>query len=1372
MSEVLIENSLYTDAAGRAAIVGDKQTAMNALCFSLLGFLGCYQLAQNRSFLKTYETTEGKLQLNSIGDTNHDASLSVKLAVEAKAIPQPAAMNITKLLYKIKAKQIRGPLNEQLVRDIIKTMHISSNRPSSMVYNVVNQFEDGSIGLGQLAYKLYGLSKLPQFKAVSGEFRVLVMRGQYQELFAKLPKSSAAATVAPTPVASVAVTTPSVPVSTPTVAAPVAVNKKQLDGTGFIGMSDDELLPLYKLMCFTTDATLAVMRDKIIAWCKKAGVEIKVDSRSVMQLAAASMSKFMRARQEANDWNYLGFTPAATPKWMSQEMSTWSSSGGGPANRCGRALWLYAYVRLRDGELLAGRYKTFLEAMGRLNEFNGRRADAGSVADNNERFLEKVIRPDIFWVNYEHLDDISRVMNSVSTMIWAACNTAAGSAPIFPKLPMTLELWALLAKNADYRYTMTNLYGVFGMGTNNVDFAAILTKLLKLENSNINVVYRDRAFVVNTDVDHFKNLPEYEHLKLLKAKGLVDFVNTLDAFGTMTDAAIRESKNAKTENFWDRVASSAQRMFGNTDIIKSEKFVDWMIEQFKTGAFKPKLIDFGTSYYYSDNLDANVLQFNVMIELYSKHIVKPTFTDLVRFINFAIFSNVRNTITDSREQAERLLPEILKAVKTGDDIAQGIRVIRGAEHSGLTNAIVASVKAGDLNPKIFEPNTWKFLSMQVDDVDSIRILVKAMPDSVVEQMAALGRYVSTAINNRVWLDVIAEEKSVYRAVLFKKWMSDVDNKRPINALTDFLDSFGGRTVPEDLIPGNVKAKVLELVETFKGDNSILYNNIDHRDAKGGKIPAWIDKPLRAVLLDNTRNATNMGSVANADRLMTHKDFNEYLDKIPVNRIPVTMRVSNYADGIAFSAILEKIARNPSDYNVNTMLKIAYAMHDNYKGMASSGIPERNRMIDKGQMESAYNNLCEALNTLIGAGKYDEVNKMFDSLSFAPDLKAKILDWFRKSALLKNSLNSVKNDDIHALVDIDPKRMNQLMRFNNIKFPTGLRVTKDNKLSDIAKMAGSFDLEPLKTTDENLDEKALDRRTAEYDVFNKYRHGNIGVKFLRSFNVAIPSQIEANKIWDEAHADAERMDPVFHGTGSVAATFVLRYGFAVISASDASVVGRMLGNGIYFSNVLDKCGQYVSDAGYSRGIGKKGYVLQMKANLGTKDVDYKTQSGGLVSPEWCVFHPNDQLNIYKAHFVELVDKSQIDEIKNRVGLNEEFFPIEQFKQHLNEDAQNPVNKGCVSYTFLDGTIPITDNMAIDFEQFDPTEYGPHVTLSPSGLGPVVYIQVDDPTINEIYAIRYTVRFMNRGADLKRFQDLLAKRPVEPLNTQTQNAENVE
>ncbi|MND88135.1 Poly(ADP-ribose) polymerase catalytic domain protein [compost metagenome] len=242
-------------------------------------------------------------------------------------------------------------------------------------------------------------------------------------------------------------------------------------------------------------------------------------------------------------------------------------------------------------------------------------------------------------------------------------------------------------------------------------------------------------------------------------------------------------------------------------------------------------------------------------------------------------------------------------------------------------------------------------------------------------------------------------------------------------------------------------------------------------------------------------------------------------------------------------------------------------------------------------------------------------------------------------------------------------------------------------------------------------------------------------------------------------DSKVMRPVFHGTGSVAASMILRYGFKVIKSSDSSVVGRMLGDGIYFSNVIDKVSQYMSDGGYSRGVGIKGYIFEMEASLGKYKRDYNAAGPGtghdttrVISPEWAVFNANDQIRIYKAYQCELIDKSAMDVLKAKQGVNEttSVIGIQHFKGFVNE-ALGDKMKNKVVYIFMDGTIPVSKHKSVDFEDFDPAKYGKHVQTDWSGSGPTVQIDTNGP--GGVFCVRHTNQLMHDVDKLDKFINLL-------------------
>jgi hypothetical protein len=162
-------------------------------------------------------------------------------------------------------------------------------------------------------------------------------------------------------------------------------------------------------------------------------------------------------------------------------------------------------------------------------------------------------------------------------------------------------------------------------------------------------------------------------------------------------------------------------------------------------------------------------------------------------------------------------------------------------------------------------------------------------------------------------------------------------------------------------------------------------------------------------------------------------------------------------------------------------------------------------------------------------------------------------------------------------------------------------------------------------------------------------------------------------------------------------------------------------------------------------------------LGRKSYEYKAAGVGgdkIISPEWCVFRPNEQLRIYKAFEAEIISKEEMDRLKEKYKINENTaVKILSFKEFLRE-AMTP-GMQTTTYTFVDGTIPISEIDAVDFEEFKPEQFGSHVWLEPSQNGPMVVIEHDGAE-SEAFCVRYTYQFMNDFEELQKFLGLLRKK----------------
>lgn len=364
----------------------------------------------------------------------------------------------------------------------------------------------------------------------------------------------------------------------------------------------------------------------------------------------------------------------------------------------------------------------------------------------------------------------------------------------------------------------------------------------------------------------------------------------------------------------------------------------------------------------------------------------------------------------------------------------------------------------------------------------------------------------------------------------------------------------------------------------------------------------------------------------------------------------------------------------------------------------------------------------------------QAQKIYDTMSY--NMRMRMAESYLTKAGFSAAVEGLLHNDeslIQPYDKLDKKRVKEILQYNNVsnaetKIPGKYTKTfdlmdeyikdvKDNEYK-INKLEGQK-VELIEQTEEELDKISI-------DLHNNKRNGRHGVttlKVLRSFKVSIPLQEESQKTWNEAHPEQEIINPMFHGTGSIGASMILRYGFRVLKSGDSLVVGRMLGDGIYGSDVIDKAQQYVSDKGgdITRKFGTRGYMFKMNAALGTKDVDYKfagergTGNSYARSPEWCVFTPNSQYKIYHAYEVELIGPGEMEKM---IAKYPQAVTEKSFKDYLNEKIEETVNY--TTYTFINGIIPNGKNPEdiVDFEEWKSPS--PKVTMEPSAYGPVIVV----------------------------------------------------
>jgi hypothetical protein len=227
----------------------------------------------------------------------------------------------------------------------------------------------------------------------------------------------------------------------------------------------------------------------------------------------------------------------------------------------------------------------------------------------------------------------------------------------------------------------------------------------------------------------------------------------------------------------------------------------------------------------------------------------------------------------------------------------------------------------------------------------------------------------------------------------------------------------------------------------------------------------------------------------------------------------------------------------------------------------------------------------------------------------------------------------------------------------------------------------------------------------------------------------------------------KMAPLFHGTGSIAANMILRFGFKIMQSSvgGVAVTGKMLGDGIYTSPVIDKALQYMGDSGYSRSHNMIGYILEMDAYVGDRNVDYSAAGTGndsIRSEEYCIKNPRKQLHLKRAYRVMNVPTLKLKGIKDKYSTPAPTAKTEGFKGFFKENRSDIYT---VNYIFFDGMVPFRGK-AIPFDEFAQRFDGDsRIGLDFGQLGPEIWIKTDIEPISITSHIPDTDEFIRDNPD---------------------------
>lgn len=368
----------------------------------------------------------------------------------------------------------------------------------------------------------------------------------------------------------------------------------------------------------------------------------------------------------------------------------------------------------------------------------------------------------------------------------------------------------------------------------------------------------------------------------------------------------------------------------------------------------------------------------------------------------------------------------------------------------------------------------------------------------------------------------------------------------------------------------------------------------------------------------------------------------------------------------------------------------------------------------------------------------QVSKTFIEAVRAANVERAMINRLGKNSIMSQAVARINSDSKGVKVDVKPERMNDFLKYNDVDVSV-IGSTVVSRLEDIGTVNDKLNaIIPDLYLEEDTTPGVLIQKARDLHRSNRYNHSPaLGLEVKRSFKVTLPGQQERFDRWLAANGQTKIMT-LFHGTGTYAAQFLLRYGFRIIKATDGSVTGRMLGDGIYFADNINKSMLYMSNAGYIRQPGQEGYVFKCKVALGRSPKDHREgnkERTGLVSNEWSIMSI-DQIVIEEAYY----------------GVSQRR---DEIRRLLNE-AADQYSPNVSSFMFMDGMIPITPDLLVDFAKLP--DFGAHVSIETSAKGPIVNIRHDSTIepVDRCYRWGEQLTAASKKKELKQFLDLLHNR----------------
>lgn len=1136
---MLLENSLYKTPQEKDTFISDKERVMSALLLNVFGFIGIYKLSHKRGLISKYPAQELKLRVNSISDENYDVSLVVKLAFDEKLIDQVTADKITRLLSAIKEKKISkgSDIDENLIRGILEHIKFDTHKPDPLIAHVMKEFQQSTISIGELAEKLYTIAKMPKFKTMTHEFRHMVMTGNYTDIFKVMPKMSPTA-LATTGAAS-ALSAPLVTVVDPKINV-VNIPDGATAGSNVPGKKDPPAPAIqddhFFMSLFTTtnlDELLKTSRITKDNFKIEKFTEFAKDFERINNVDQTTIPKFTKAFKKLSDQ-------------LSDEVTSVVSS------------------------VFCSRLVSKLSAVFKLEELDDVFVDNlvidGSAITSSPIYVSMVMRDirSTFWQELRQVNNDPNFFNKFQKHEEKIQSIFTFFKNLFKdhprsKLTMSFEKFFFDESQIYQGYDNVLMYVIERNPPDLDEFEVV--KILKAAFGQYYVSFKksnpNSEITINTleiDFPEIQKLIDFskvvmkKSLKLVKIKNsndsmvkdIVDFV--LSAPDALAIAKIIK-KYEKFDSDPNSVESNADKIVDQVSGKKNNwgNVIEYLsISNNSLGSTQVSAVDAtlmrSIEKLFEKNMNEDVVLFyfpEMLLTPNMKH-RKMIFDWVLRNEEF-VFSRERGsaefftqTVKFLSERfadflGDSVLPLIFKRMREG-------KIVDDSNHwFGMLYEYIfrTEVKSGWDGKDFYFPDKPDLFKVSVSGAGNNPKSSKFVREKVVNGHPRIIEWLKNELTNEgKFINVVNEMNS---NILFiddsyvddkmleslKEFYSKKENQEKVKPISFFKHS---KKITDTIVqiysewvkdPDFVKTNISNLLMSFEEfDVNHVFKNFAAPEDFADELMAQNQVDLRMT-----------GSGQDILRALISVEASGKFEKI-----------DNHGLTILFGAIErldQKATKNPVS-----------------KSYVAEYIATLQRMI---------HNLSE-----VSPARADEVFAKLPTYS-----KNVIANHESKMKFLKSSLASILSDNspIKPAMSIDENKLEFILERNSVSVPKG--VTKANSYTELkAKTDDNLKKEAIK--DLSVKEIIEDpeyflRKSAEFDVFNNGRHQEIAVKFLREFDVDLAIQRAGHEKFLKDNPNSPVIAQAFHGCGSVAAAFILRYGYAVFKSGNSavSVAGKML-----------------------------------------------------------------------------------------------------------------------------------------------------------------------------------------------------------------------